>query len=351
MLEKLANATRPEAARMAGGGMDGKVVNIQTHIVHQQSLHPEASGTFTALLWDLVLAVKMIAREVRRAGLIDILGAVGKENVHGEEVKKLDEYAHDTIEKSIGHGGHLCCMASEERSELIPIPPKYKKGKYVLLFDPLDGSSNIDVNISIGTIFSIYRKITPGDEGRTEDCLQPGVRQVGAGYVIYGSSVMLVYTVGHGVHGFTLDPTVGEFLLSHPNIQMPAKGKTYSINEGNAEAWDPATAKFVQHLKHKDPATNRPYSMRYVGTLVADVHRTLINGGIFMYPASPKPKLRLLYEANPMALLVEQAGGRATTGTQRILEIQPQELHQKVPLILGSAEDVTLYEEFVQGKR
>ncbi|MBI2931174.1 MAG: class 1 fructose-bisphosphatase [Planctomycetes bacterium] len=331
--------------------MDGKLVTIQTHIVQQQQLHPEASGHFTALLWDLVLAVKMIAREVRRAGLIDILGAIGRENVHGDEVKKLDEYAQERITESLCQNGHLCCMASEERAELIPIPTRYRKGKYVLLFDPLDGSSNIDVNISIGTIFSIHRKITPGDDGRLEDCLQPGTKQAGAGYVIYGSSVMLVYTVGHGVHGFTLDPTVGEFLLSHPDIKIPPKGRIYSINEGNAQAWDPGTAEYVHHLKQRDPATNRPYSLRYVGTLVADVHRTLINGGIFMYPASPKPKLRLLYEANPMAMVVEQAGGRATTGRERILEVQPTELHQKVPLILGSTEDVKAYEEFVQRKR
>ncbi len=332
--------------------MDGsKIVTIQTHIAQEQRLHPEASGELTALMWDLVLATKMIAREVRRAGLIDILGAIGTENVHGEEVQKLDVYALDRIIESMGHGGHLCCMASEERAEMIPIPPRHRRGKYVLLFDPLDGSSNIDVNISIGTIFSVAKKVTPGEEGRLEDCLQPGLRQVAAGYVIYGSSVMLVYTIGHGVHGFTLDPTVGEFLLSHPDMKIPAWGKTYSINEGNAGAWDAATAKYVKHVKEKDAATNRPYSLRYVGTLVADAHRTLINGGIFLYPASPKPKLRLLYEANPMAMIFEQAGGRATTGTQRIMEIQPTELHQRVPLILGSTEDVTLYEEFVQGKR
>jgi fructose-1,6-bisphosphatase I len=331
--------------------VDGKIVNIQTHIAEQQRLHPNASGEFTAMLWDLVLAVKMIAREVRRAGLIDILGAVGTQNVHGETVQKLDLYALDRIIESMAHGGHLCCMASEERTNVIPIPAKYRKGNYVLLFDPLDGSSNIDVNISIGTIFSILRKTSKGDDGCLDDCLQPGLRQLAAGYVIYGSSVMLVYTVGQGVHGFTLDPTVGEFLLSHPNMTIPPRGKTYSINEGNSAAWDPGTANYVKHLKERDSASNRPYSLRYVGTLVADVHRTLINGGIFMYPASPKPKLRLLYEANPMAFLMEQAGGRATTGAQRILEVQPTELHQKVPLVLGSREDVEAYEAFVQGKR
>ena len=325
----------------------GTLITIQRHIAQEQSLHPEASGHFTAMLWDLVLAIKHIAREVRRAGLIDILGTIGHTNVHGETVQKLDEYAQEAVLTALEQGGHLCCMASEERTNLIPIPPQYKKGKYVLMFDPLDGSSNIDVNISIGTIFSIHKKITPGEDGRLEDCLQVGRKQIAAGYVIYGSSVMLVYTTGAGVHGFTLDPTVGEFLLSHPNVRMPAKGKCYSINEGNSASFDAATRKYVDWVKQKDPATNRPYSQRYVGTLVADFHRTLINGGIFMYPATPKPKLRLLYEAAPMAMIAEQAGGRASTGRQQILDVVPQELHEKVPLIIGSLEDVKLYENFV----
>ena len=330
--------------------MDGAIVTIQRHIAAQQSLHPEATGAFTAMLWDLVLAFKMIAREVRRAGLIDILGTIGHQNIHGEKVQKLDEYGQDLIYKSMLAGGHVCCMASEERAEMMTIP-RERQGHYVVMYDPLDGSSNIDVNISIGTIFSIHKKISPGPEGALEDCLQPGLKQVAAGYVIYGSSVMLVYTTGHGVHGFTLDPTIGEFLLSHPDIKMPSKGKTYSINEGNSAAFDPGTAAYVSWIKQKDAATGRPYSQRYVGTLVADVHRTLINGGLFMYPASPKPKLRLLYEAAPMAMIAEQAGGRATTGKDRILEIVPQELHQKVPLIIGSREDVGAYEEFFAGKR
>src|SRR5581483_4871907 len=232
------------------------------------------------------LAVKMIAREVRRAGLIDILGAAGHENVHGEKVQKLDAYAQDRLEIGMARSGLLCCMGSEERPEIIPIPRDYARGKYVFLFDPLDGSSNIDVNISIGTIFSIHRRITPGDDdGRIEDCLQPGSRQIAAGYVLYGSSVMMVYTTGKGVHGFTLDPTVGEFLLSHPDIKIPKRGKTYSINEGNTSSFDEGTERYVAWCKEKDAGTNRPYSMRYVGTLVADFHRTLLNGGIFMYPA------------------------------------------------------------------
>src|SRR5262245_57264676 len=318
----------------------GIPVTLQRHLTEQQNLHPAASSQFSALLWEFILAVKMIAREVRRAGLIDILGASGHENVHGEKVQKLDDYAQDRLEIGMVRSGLLCCMAGEQRPETIPIPREHARGKYVFLFDPRDGSSNIDVNISIGTIFSIHRRVTPTGDGCPEDCLQPGTKQVAAGYVLYGSSVMLVYTTGKGVHGFTLDPTVGEFLLSHPNITMPRRGKSYSINEGNAAYWDEGTERYVAHLKEKDVETQRPYSLRYVGTLVADFHRTLINGGIFLYPSSPKPKLRLLYEAAPLAMVAEQAGGMATTGKERILDIVPSELHQKVPLVVGSKEDV-----------
>jgi len=324
-------------------------VTLHSHLTEQQKLHPAASGQFSSLLWEFVLAVKMIAREVRRAGLIDILGAAGHENVHGEKVTKLDDYAQDRLEIGMARTGLLCAMASEERPEIIPIPREYSRGKYVFMFDPLDGSSNIDVNISIGTIFSVHRRLTPSGEGRLEDCLQAGTKQIAAGYVLYGSSVMMVYTTGKGVHGFTLDPTVGEFLLSHPDIRIPARGKTYSINEGNTASWDPGTEKYVSYLKEKHVESNRPYSMRYVGTLVADFHRTLINGGIFMYPASPKPKLRLLYEASPLAMVAEQAGGKAITGRDRILEIVPEELHQKVPLVVGSPDDVDDYQNFFLG--
>ncbi|HUR38620.1 MAG TPA: class 1 fructose-bisphosphatase [Planctomycetota bacterium] len=324
-------------------------VTLHSHLTEQQKLHPAASGQFSSLLWEFVLAVKMIAREVRRAGLIDILGAAGTENVHGEKQQKLDTYAQDRLEIGMARTGLLCCMASEERPEIIPIPREHSRGKYVFLFDPLDGSSNIDVNISIGTIFSIHRRVTPGDEARIEDCLQPGTRQIAAGYVLYGSSVMLVYTTGKGVHGFTLDPTVGEFLLSHPDIKIPSRGKTYSINEGNTAAFDPGTDRYVSWCKEKDPVSNRPYTARYVGTLVADFHRTLLNGGIFMYPATPKPKLRLLYEASPLAMVAEQAGGKAITGRDRILDIVPTELHQKVPLVAGSPENVDQYQHYFLG--
>jgi fructose-1,6-bisphosphatase I len=328
-----------------------KLVTIQRHIMEQQSLHPEATGDFTRLLWDLIIAVKLISREVNKAGLAEILGSTDFVNIHGERVMKLDEYAQDRIFKAMDHGGHLCVMASEEKPEIIPIPDRFPKGKYVLIYDPLDGSSNIDVNVSIGTIFSIHRKRSKGPDGTLEDVLQRGVDQVAAGYVIYGSSSMLVYTTGNGVHGFTLDPSVGEFLLSHENMKIPQRGKIYSINEGNWLHFDEGTKRYIQYIKQKDEETKRPYTLRYIGTLVADFHRTLISGGIFMYPAAPKPKLRLLYEAAPLAFIAEQAGGKASTGKERIMELTPKELHQKVPLIIGSRDDVTLYEEFFQGKR
>jgi fructose-1,6-bisphosphatase I len=244
-------------------------------------------------------------------------------------------------------------MASEERPDPIPIPKKYPKGQYVLLYDPLDGSSNIEANVTIGTIFAVHRRVTKAGDGTLEDCLQPASRLVAAGYCIYGSSTILVYTTGHGVHGFTLDPSLGEFLLSHPDIRTPPRGKIYSVNEGNWHTWDPATREYVKFLKEQNPAQHRPYSTRYIGSLVADFHRNLLYGGIFLYPADmrdparPKPKLRLLYEAAPLALLCEQAGGAATTGRERILDMQPTELHQKVALVIGSREDVQAYEEFV----
>ncbi|MBI2560652.1 MAG: class 1 fructose-bisphosphatase [Planctomycetes bacterium] len=332
-----------------------KGISIQRQIVEQERQFPKASGSLTGLLMDLTYAAKVISREVNKAGLVDILGLTGSENISGDVVKKLDVYAHDKLYTAMSHGGHLCVIASEEAPDLIPIPEQYPKGKYVLLLDPLDGSSNIDANVSIGTIFSIHRKKTPGTNGTLEDCLQKGTAQVAAGYIVYGSSTMLVYTTGQGVYGFTLDPSVGEFLLSHEDIKIPAKGKIYSINEGNAHFWDEGTKKYIDYLKDKDPATDRPYSLRYIGSLVADFHRTLLYGGIFLYPADykepkkPKGKLRLLYEAAPLALICEQAGGLATTGKERILDLQPTELHQKVPLIMGSKEDVLKYQEFFKG--
>jgi len=332
---------------------DRKGISIQRHIVEQERQYPQATGSLTGLLMDLTYAAKVISREVNKAGLVDVLGLTGDKNIHGEEVKKLDEYANDKLIQAMDHGGHLCVMASEENDEIIPIPDKYPKGKYVLLFDPLDGSSNIDANVSIGTIFSIHRRKTEDGEGEQKDCLQKGRDQVAAGYIIYGSSTVLVYTTGQSVNGFTLDPSVGEFLLSHENIKTPAKGKIYSANEGNAKFWDEGTKKYISYLKEKDSATGRPYSLRYIGSLVADFHRNLLYGGIFLYPAdykdpkNPKGKLRLLYEASPLAFIVEQAGGMATTGKENIMDIEPTELHQKVPLIIGSKEDVLTYQKFV----
>ncbi len=333
-----------------------KVVTIQRHIVEQERLFPKATGDFTGLLWDLTLAAKTISREVSKAGLADILGLTGEKNIHGEEVKKLDAYANERIIKCMDHGSHLCIMASEENENVIPIPEEFPRGKYVLMFDPLDGSSNIDANVSVGTIFSIYRRKTTGKDATEEDCLRKGTEQVAAGYIIYGSSTMMVYTTGQGVHGFTLDPGIGEFLLSHENIKIPPKGKIYSVNEGNTHTWDEGTKKYINHLKESDAATGRPYSLRYVGSLVADFHRNLLYGGIFLYPADykdpkkPKAKLRLLYEANPLAFIVEQAGGMASTGKERILDIQATGLHQKVPLIIGSKEDVLTYEKFFNNR-
>jgi fructose-1,6-bisphosphatase I len=330
----------------------GKVVTISRHIMEQERKFPRATGEFSNLLSEITLAAKIIMREVTKAGLVNILGKSGNRNVQGEEVMKLDEFANDVIYKALDHTGHLCIMTSEEDELPRRIPDHYPCGKYVLNYDPLDGSSNIDVNVSIGTIFSIHRRISPGNShGGQQDCLQPGNRQVAAGYVIYGPSTMFVYTTGQGVHGFTYDPSVGEFLLSHEDIRMPARGQIYSINEGNTGRWDPGVRKYVEHLKAD--GDGRPYSARYVGSLVADVHRNLLYGGIFLYPADQKNrrgKLRLLYEAAPLAFIAEQAGGAASDGERRILDLVPESLHQRTPLIIGSSEDVQDAEAFLQGK-
>ncbi|MDT3694913.1 MAG: class 1 fructose-bisphosphatase [Ignavibacterium sp.] len=329
-----------------------KFNTLARHIYEEERKYPEATGELSDLLHDLSLAAKVISLEVNKAGLVDILGFTGDENVHGEKVKKLDIYAHEMMIKAMDHGGHLCVMASEEEEDIIHIPQEFHIGKYVLLFDPLDGSSNIDANVSIGTIFSIYRRVSPGNEpGTMEDCLQQGLHQLAAGYIIYGSSTLFVYTAGNGVHGFTLDPSFGEFILSHPNIKTPKKSKIYSINEGNYLYWHQGLKKYIKWLQDEDKATSRPYSARYIGSMVADIHRNLLYGGIFMYPAdsrNPNGKLRLMYECNPMAFLVEQAGGRASDGKRRILEVQPKSLHQRTPIFIGSEEDVMLVEKFLR---
>ncbi len=326
-------------------------ITLGTHILQQQMRYPEATGELTDLLYDIILAAKIISREVNKAGLAEILGLTGKINVQGEEVQKLDEYANTTIKNIVQRSGNLCLMASEEEEDIIRIPDKYPLGKYVLAFDPLDGSSNIDVNVSIGTIFSIFKKVNiDGKPGNYEDILQPGYKQVAAGYVIYGSSTVFVYTSGQGVHGFTLDPSVGEFFLSHSDIKIPERGKYYSVNESNYHLWDDKIKNYVD--KVREGKCEYKYTSRYIGSLVADFHRNLLKGGIFLYPSnkkSPKGKLRLLYEANPLAFIVEQAGGMAITDKgERILDIIPQELHQRVPLIIGSKDDVELFMKHIE---
>lgn len=334
-----------------------ELITIERFILERQQGFPAATGDFTQLLYDITFAAKIISRDVNKAGLVEILGKAGKENVQGEQVQKLDEFANEVILRAMDHTGRVCVMASEEVEDVVLIPQKYECGKYVLLFDPLDGSSNIDANVSVGSIFSIHRKISNNKRGIMEDCLQPGYKQVGAAYVVYGSSTMLVYTTGHGVHGFTLDPSVGEFLLSHENIRIPDGGNIYSVNEGNYTYWDEGTKRYIDYLKSKDNHSGKPYSLRYIGSMVADLHRTLLYGGIFMYPLDyknpekPSGKLRLLYEATPMAFIFEQAGGRASDGYRNIKEIQPTELHQRTPLFIGSKFDVDMAEKFIQGKR
>lgn len=327
---------------------------VTKHIMETQRAHPGATGDFTGLLSELIVAGKVIHRAVSKAGLVDILGKTGDKNIQGEEVQKLDDFANITIIQKMDHTGYLCGMASEEMDDIIEINEKHPQGgRYTLAFDPLDGSSNIDANVSIGTIFSIHRKVSDKPKGCAEDFLQPGSKQVAAGYIIYGSATMLVYTVGAGVHGFTLDPSVGEFILSHPNIKTPEKGKIYSVNEGNAHKWDDRVNNLVGYFKADDPATNRPYSTRYIGSLVADFHRNLLYGGVFMYPGdkkNPQGKLRLLYEASPLAFICEQAGGAAVADGEDILDIQPTELHQRVPLYIGSKQDVEVCRKFLTGQ-
>jgi fructose-1,6-bisphosphatase I len=324
------------------------VVTIERFIIEQERQFPEATGELSNLLYDVCLAAKIISRNVRRAGLADILGEQGTTNVQGELQQKLDVFANETVRNSVQHTGRTCVVASEEDEEPVPVPSGRPVGKYVLLYDPLDGSSNIDVNVSIGTIFSIHRRITPeGGPGTLEDCLQLGRSQVAAGYILYGSSTMLVYTTGKGVHGFTLDPTIGEFLLSHPHIRTPEVGKYYSVNESYWDRWSDGVHQVVAAFKG-GTATVTAKNARYIGSLVADFHRNLISGGIFLYPAdskNPRGKLRLLYEAAPLALLAELAGGRATDGCRPILDIRPETLHQRVPLVIGSRRDV----EFATG--
>jgi len=328
-----------------------KVITIERHILEQQKKYPEATGVLTNLLYDLALAGKLISRETTRAALADILGLTGGFNVQGEEVARLDQYANAAIVRLNEFTGRLAVMGSEEIPDIIPIPERYPCGRYVLLFDPLDGSSNIDYSVSIGTIFGVWRRRSPdGTPGTVEDCLQRGRDLVAAGYILYGPSTMMVYSAGNGVQGFTLDQTVGEFLLTHPNIGIPAKPKFYSVNQGYERYWSREIQEYTNYLQGQN------LSLRYIGSLVSDFHRNLLGGGIFYYPADtrdpkkPHGKLRLLYEAAPLAFLAEQAGGGASDGTQPILNIEPKNLHQRTPLFIGSRRLVELAEEFIRGQ-
>ena len=326
-----------------------RLTTIERHILDEQAAFSDATGDLTALLYDIAVAGKLISSHTTRAGLADILGATGDVNVQGEEVQKLDIYAHRTIFQLTDHTGRLAVMGSEESKEIIPIPDKYPTGKYVLLFDPLDGSSNIDYNVSVGTIFSIYRRKTPGDRrGTLEDVLQKGRDLVAAGYIVYGSSTMLVYSTGNGVNGFTLDPSIGEFLLSHSKIRLP-KPKYYSANQGYQANWSEGIRRYTRWLRGEE-GNSKALSLRYIGSMVADIHRNLLAGGVFYYPVdakSPNGKLRLLYEAIPMSFIIEQAGGYASTGRQPVLDIEPTELHQRTPLFVGNRELVEMAEEFI----
>lgn len=318
-------------------------LTLERHILERQRNVPGATGDFTGLFQQIALAAKIIASKVNKAGLAGVLGLTGDVNVQGEQVQKLDVYAHNVLVRTVEAGGHVCVLGSEEVADPIPVPERYPAGKYVLLFDPLDGSGNIDINASIGTIFSIYRRKTKSGPGTLEDCLQPGRDMVAAGYVIYGSSNMFVYSAGDGVHGFTFDPAIGEFFLSHENLVIPQRGNTYSINEGYTARWAPEVRRWVDWIKTPDKESGRPYGLRYIGAVVADFHRTLLRGGIFAYPADTKNKsgkLRLLYEAAPLGFIAEGARGAASTGSQRVLDVLPKELHQRTPLFIGSKQDV-----------
>ena len=319
-------------------------VTVTEHLLLHQKRSPHATGQFTGLLYDLILSAKTISRHVNKAGLIDILGGTGAVNVQGENVQKLDTIANNILMYRMERCGALCAMGSEENADLIMVPPEFPRGDYILVTDPLDGSSNIDVNINVGTIFSILRRPAGGSGDVTlEEVLQPGTQQVAAGYILYGPSTMLVFSTGQGVHGFTLDPGVGEFLLSHPDIRIPERGRIYSVNEGYWHYWDDATREVVSWFKGHDNANGEPYSARYVGSLVADFHRTLLYGGLYMYPPDvrkPGGKLRLMCECAPLAFLAEQAGGKATDGQRRILDIMPKKLHARSPLFIGSALDI-----------
>lgn len=330
-----------------------RVLVLDEFILQNQKDFAYASGELSSLLRDLGVAAKIVHREVNKAGLVDILGQAGSSNIQGEDQQKLDVFANDEFVNALSMGGHCAGIASEENDDIVNMMHDYcLNGSYVVTMDPLDGSSNIDVNISVGTIFSIYKRLSESGSCTRADFLQKGVEQVAAGYIVYGSSTMLIYTTGNGVNGFTLDPSIGEFCLSHPNIKMPKDGSTYSINQGNFLQFEKGVQDYIRYCQGIDESNPKPYSLRYVGSMVADIHRSLLKGGIFMYPvttSAPNGKLRLLYECNPMAMIVEQAGGKATDGKgNRILEIEPIALHQRVPAYLGSENMIDKVESFLK---
>lgn len=325
-------------------------LTVAQHLLDQQrEFHPQATGEFSWLLSGITLATKMVAAEVRRFGLNDLWGSTGQVNVQGEVQQQLDVYANNALLHCLGNRGNVGVLASEENEEPVVVMQNPERGEYIVIFDPLDGSSNIDLNVSVGTIFSILRRDVSHAADAAADVLQPGYKQVAAGYVLYGSSTMLVYTAGHGVYGFTLDPLIGAFVMSHPDIRVPQRGNLYSVNEANADSFPEYCRRFLHWLKSGDDGTI--YSSRYIGSLVADFHRTLLKGGIFLYPQTahyPQGKLRLLYEANPIAFLAEQAGGAASDGQRRILDLEPTNLHQRTPLIVGSQYEMDIFHSYVR---
>jgi fructose-1,6-bisphosphatase I len=331
------------------------VTTLGQFIIEKQNDFPYAKGELSRLLRDIGIAAKIVNREVNKAGLVNILGDAGSTNIQGENQKKLDVYANEQFIAALSSGGECCIVASEENDELVRIDSAVSKNaKYIVAIDPLDGSSNIDVNVAVGTIFSIYRRVTKEGPAQLLDVLQTGTEQVAAGYIVYGSSTMLVYTTGKGVNGFTLDPSIGEFCLSHPNLKIPSSGTIYSINEGNYVHFPDGVKKYIKYCQVEDLATKRPYTSRYIGSMVADIHRSIIKGGIFIYPttsSAPTGKLRLVYECNPMAFIIEQAGGKATNGFQNILELPVTDLHQRSAIFIGSADMVSQAESFMQASK
>jgi len=332
----------------------GAFITLEQFIIDNQESVASSTGAFSRLLRDISVAAKLVNWHMRRAGIVDVFGSTGEINVQGEVQAVMDALAHKEFVRALRRGGECCMIGSEEHSEAIPMRAgEVEQGKYIVLLDPLDGSSNIEVNVSVGTIFSIYHLPDGVTEATVDAALQPGVQQVGAGYVVYGSSTILVYTTGHGVNGFTLDPSIGEFLLTHPDIRIPDDGDMYSINEGNYESFELGLKKHIKWMQQERPDAKRPLSTRYIGSFVADFHRNLLKGGLYMYPAThknPSGKLRLMYEANPLAFIVEQAGGMASTGSQRIMEVVPTALHQRIPLFIGSSKMVETALAFLRGE-